>query len=129
MRKLKEGEILMGNFLFTIIYFVIILAIMFGIMILCRKYIFSKVKINKYIPLGIAIAFFVLQLFMPTILGRNIWWVSFILMIITLTFFLWFLDIQTTGGPKKKEKEIKIVPKAKPNRVKHLNNNKNNEKK
>ncbi|WP_195244824.1 hypothetical protein [Clostridium celatum] len=129
MRKLKEGEILMGNFLFTILYFVIILAIMFGIMILGRKYIFSKVKINKYIPLGIAIAFFVLQLFMPTILGRNIWWVSFILMIITLTFFLWFLDIQTTGGPKKKEKEIKIVPKAKPNRVKHLNNNKNNEKK
>ena len=119
----------MGNFLFTILYFVIILAIMFGIMILGRKYIFSKVKINKYIPLGIAIAFFVLQLFMPTILGRNIWWVSFILMIITLTFFLWFLDIQTTGGPKKKEKEIKIVPKEKPNRVKHLNNNKNNEKK
>ena len=32
------------------------------------------------------------------------------------------MDIQTTGGPKKKEKKIEIRPKAKPNRVKHLNN-------
>lgn len=118
----------MGNFLFTILYFVIILAVMFGIMILGRKFVFSKVRINKFIPLGIAIALFVLQMFMPMILGKSIMWVSFILMILTLTFFMWFLDIQTTGGPKKKEKQIKIVPKAKPNRVKHLHNDKNNSK-
>ena len=41
--------------------------------------------------------------------------------ILTVTFFMWFLEIQATGGPKKKEKEIVIRPKAKPNRVKHLN--------
>ena len=40
--------------------------------------------------------------------------------IINITFFLWFMDIQTTGGPKVPEKKIVIRPKAKPNRVKHL---------
>ena len=50
----------MGNFLFTLLYFVVLLAIVFGVMILGRKYVFSKVRINKYIPLGIAIALFIL---------------------------------------------------------------------
>ena len=78
--------------------------------------------------LGIAIALFILQIFMPVILGKNIMWVTFILTILTVTFFLWFMDIVTTGGPKKKEKKIEIRPKAKPNRVKHLNNSKDNKK-
>ena len=52
--------------------------------------------------------------------------VSFLLTILTVTFFLWFMDIVTTGGPKQKEKKIEIRPKAKPNRVKHLNNAQNN---
>ena len=96
----------MGNFLSTLLYFIVLLAIVFGIMFLGNKYVFSKVRINKYIPLGIAIATFVLQIFMPVIIGKNIWWVSFLLTILTVTFFLWFMDIQTTGGPKKKEKKI-----------------------
>ena len=98
----------MGNFLSTLLYFIVLLAIVFGIMFLGNKYVFSKVRINKYIPLGIAIATFVLQIFMPVIIGKNIWWVSFLLTILTVTFFLWFMDIQTTGGPKKKEKKIEI---------------------
>lgn len=118
----------MGSFLSTLLYFIVLLVIVFGVMFLGRKYVFSKVRINKYIPLGIAIATFVLQIFMPAIIGENIWWVSFLLTILTVTFFLWFMDIQATGGPKKKEKQIEIRPKAKPNRVKHLNNNQNNKK-
>ena len=119
----------MGKFLFTLLYFVVLLAIVFGVMILGRKYVFSKVRINKYIPLGIAIALFILQICMPMILGGNfMWWLSFALTILTVTFFLWFMDIQTTGGPKKKEKKIEIRPKAKTNRVKHLNNAENNKK-
>ena len=112
------------NFLFTILYFVFLLVITLGILFLGRKFIFSKVRINKYIPLAISIALFVLQMFLPTIMpnGNNI--VSMGLTIITVTFFMWFLDIVTTGGPKKKEKQIEIRPKAKPNRVKHLNNQK-----
>ena len=67
----------MGNFLFTLLYFVVLLAIVFGVMILGRKYVFSKVRINKYIPLGIAIALFILQICMPMILGGNVmWWLS-----------------------------------------------------
>lgn len=112
----------------TLLYFVVLLVIIFGIMFLGNKFIFSKVRINKYILLGIAIATLILQMFMPVILGKNIFWVSFLLTIITLTFFIWFMNIQTTGGPKKKEKKIEIRPKAKPNRVKHLNNAKNNKK-
>ena len=118
----------MGNFLGTLLYFLVLLAIVFGVMFLGRKYVFSKVRINKYIPLGIAIVLFILQIFMPAILGKNIVWVSFLLTILTVTFFLWFMDIVTTGGPKKKEKKIEIRPKAKPNRVKHLNNSKDNKK-
>ena len=118
----------MGNFLGTLLYFLVLLVAVFGIMYFGNKYVFSKVRINKYIPLGIAIALFILQIFMPVILGKNIMWVTFILTILTVTFFLWFMDIQTTGGPKKKEKKIEIRPKAKPNRVKHLNNAENNKK-
>lgn len=116
----------MANFLGTLLYFLVLLAIVFGVMFLGRKYVFSKVRINKYIPLGIAIVLFILQIFMPAILGKNIVWVSFLLTILTVTFFLWFMDIVTTGGPKQKEKKIEIRPKAKPNRVNHLNNAQNN---
>ncbi|WP_154820626.1 hypothetical protein [Clostridium saudiense] len=116
----------MANFLGTLLYFLVLLAIVFGVMFLGRKYVFSKVRINKYIPLGIAIVLFILRIFMPAILGKNIVWVSFLLTILTVTFFLWFMDIVTTGGPKQKEKKIEIRPKAKPNRVKHLNNAQNN---
>lgn len=118
----------MGNFLGTLLYVLVLLVAVFGIMYFGNKYVFSKVRINKYIPLGIAIALFILQIFMPVILGKNIMWVTFILTILTMTFFLWFMDIVTTGGPKKKEKKIEIRPKAKPNRVKHLNNSKDNKK-
>lgn len=119
----------MGKFLLTLLYYVILLAIVFGVMILGRKYVFSKVRINKFIPLGISIALLILQIFMPAILNANvIWWVSLILTILTTTFFLWFIDLQTTGGPKQKEKKIEIRPKAKPNRVKHLKNSENNKK-
>lgn len=118
----------MGNFLLTLLYFVVMLAVIFGIMVLGRKYVFSKVRINKFIPLGIAIGLFILQIFIPVILGKNIMWVSFVLTLLTVTFFLWFMEIQAGAGPKKKEKQIEIRPKAKPNRVKHLNNTKNNKK-
>lgn len=69
----------MANFLGTLLYFLVLLAIVFGVMFLGRKYVFSKVRINKYIPLGIAIVLFILQIFMPAILGKNIVWVSFLL--------------------------------------------------
>lgn len=110
----------------TILYFILLLVVTVGILFLGRKYVFSKVRINKYIPLGISIALFILQMFLPTIMPKANMLVSTVITIVTVTFFLWFLDIQTTGGPKKKEKQIEIRPKAKPNRVKHLKNQNNN---
>ena len=111
----------MLNFLRWILYFILLFALTLGVSFLGRKYVFSKVRINKFIPLAIAIILLVIQMFLPNIVswGSNII-VVITMTILTVTFFMWFLEIQATGGPKKKEKEIVIRPKAKPNRVKHL---------
>ena len=39
----------MGNFLGTLLYFLVLLVAVFGIMYFGNKYVFSKVRINKYI--------------------------------------------------------------------------------
>lgn len=110
----------MANILFTILYLVIMFVVLLGALLLLKKYVFSKVRINKYIPLAIAIAFFVAQFIFKNSLP---FWGGTGLSIGAILFFFWFWDIQQTGGPKRQEKKIVIKPKAKPNRVK---NNKEN---
>ena len=105
----------MAGVLFTILQFIIMLAIIFGLYILCKKYVFTKIRINKFIPLAIAIILLVIQ--MTGIV--KIQWVSLVMTPIIVVLFLWFLDIQQTGGPKA-EKKIVIKSKAKPNRAKHM---------
>lgn len=107
----------MGNILGMILSFVIMIGVTILIFVGGRKFIFSKVRINKWIPLGISAVLFASQFFIKS---ENLW-ITIGLTLIIVTFFLWFLDIQTTGGPKPPEKKIVIKPKAKPNRVKHLN--------
>lgn len=102
------------NILGTILMFILICVIILVVNALCKKFIFSKVHINKWIPLAIAIALFVIQVF----IGQSNIYVSSVFSIFTVLFFLWFMDITQTGGPKRKEKQITIKPKAKPNRVK-----------
>lgn len=104
----------MGIFL-SILSFVIMLAVMIVAYSLCRKYVFTKVRVNKWIPLAIAIILFIVQL----TVGNTNKYLNMGLSIFTVLFFLWFMDILQTGGPKKKEKQIVIKPKAKPNRVKN----------
>ena len=106
--------------IFMIAYFVIIIALMMLLFTLGKKYVFSKVRINKWIPLAISIVLFGLQFFVD----RNKMLVNAIFTLVIVWFFMWFIDIQSTGGPKKKEKKIEIRPKAKPNRVKHMQNQK-----
>lgn len=106
--------------LFTIAYFAFLILSMILLFTLGRKYVFSRVKINKWIPLGISLVLFVLQFFF----GKQNIWISAIFTLVVVWFFMWFIDIQSTGGPKKKEKKIEIRPKAKPNRVKHMQNQK-----
>lgn len=110
----------MGSVLFMIAYFVIIIALMILSFTLGKKYVFSKVRINKWIPLAIAVVLFILQLFVR----RDNLLLNAIFTLVIVWFFMWFIDIQSTGGPKKKEKKIEIRPKAKPNRVKHMQNQK-----
>lgn len=111
----------MGSILSVILY----LAIMLGLLILIfmggRKFVFSKVRINKWIPLAISLVLLAVQVFVKV---ENVFFTMGTTLVIA-TFFMWFIDIQTTGGPKTPEKKIVIKPKAKPNRVKHLKKEEN----
>ena len=98
----------------TIISFIVMFAIIVAAYVLCKNFVFGKVRINKWIPLSIAIILFVAQIF----LSATNKYISAGISIFAVLFFLWFMDITQTGGPKKKEKQIVIKPKAKPNRVK-----------
>lgn len=111
----------MSGILGTILYILLTIVLMVGSLILGRKYVFSKVRVNKWIILAITIILFVAQILMTP---QNIW-IRMLFTLVVVWFFLWFMDIQSTGGPKKKEKKIEIRPKAKPNRVKHLKKNEN----
>lgn len=102
------------GFLLTIIWFVIMFAIAVALIMLGKKFIFSKVKINKYIPLAISVIALIYQIFSKP---NNIY-VNAAVTIIIILFFAWYFDINQTGGPKKAEKKIVMKPKAKPNRVK-----------
>lgn len=103
------------NIFITIITFILMLVIALAAYALCRKFIFSKVRINKWIPLTIAIILFIIQIFAITLNQ----YVRSAISLLAVLFFLWFMDIMQGGGPKKKEKQIVIKPKAKPNRVKN----------
>lgn len=99
----------------SILYFAIMLIVMIGAYALCRMYVFTKVRINKWIPLAVAIILFIIQLTFGAI-NRIL---SSGLSVLIVLFLLWFMDILQTGGAKKNEKKIVIKPKAKPNRVKN----------
>ena len=102
------------DFLITISSFILMFAIIVVAYLLCKKYIFRKVRIIKWIPLSISIILFAAQI----LVGQTNKYLSSGLSIFAVLFFLWFMEIMQTGGPKKKEKQIVIKPKAKPNRVK-----------
>ena len=109
-----------------LLFFLVILLIYYGI----KKTILDKVKINKWVVLAIALIF----LLVPSFLGvdqKNPLWV-FGPSGVFFLLFLWFLDL--SGWSKRKtaentstntyykkgnKKDIKIRPKAKPNRVKN----------
>ena len=102
----------MVNFLISALYLVIMFAVLLGIIMLCKKWVFTKIRINKFI--GFAIQLFVRPEGMV---------IQMIVMAVTVISFFWFMDIQQTGGPKKSnEKKIVIKPKAKPNRLKNQKN-------
>jgi hypothetical protein len=102
------------NIFVTILSFILILVVILAVYGVCKKFVFSKVRISKWIPLSIAILLFAVQI----IIGETNVYIRTGLMGFITIFFLWFMEIMQTGGPKKKEKQIVIKSKAKPNRVK-----------
>lgn len=110
----------MGSILSYIAYFAITIILMLLLLTLGKKFVFSKVRVNKWIILAIAVVLFVIQFLVKS----NNPFVTMAFSLVIVWFFLWFFDIQNTGGAKKKEKKIEIRPKAKPNRVKHIQNQK-----
>ena len=105
------------NILWTILYLLAAVVVTFALAAVGRKYVFTKIRINKWIVLAIAVVLFIAQVF----LGNKNTLNQFLFMVPTLWFFLWFMELQTGVAIKKKEKKIVIRPKAKPNRAKHLN--------
>ncbi|MGL5150456.1 MAG: hypothetical protein ACRC7N_07800 [Clostridium sp.] len=98
-----------------LLYLVVMFVFIFAAFTILRKYVFSKVPVNKFIPLVVAIILFGVQLF-----GELNFWGNAIVTSIAVLAFLWFMDIVQTGGPKiNKEKKIVIKSKAKPNRAKN----------
>lgn len=105
----------MANTFVGIIFFAIMLVVVMGAIALLKKFVFPKVRINKFIPLGISIAGLIIQ----WAGGSTNIYINLGLMTLVVVFFSWFLDINQTGGPKKADKKIVIKAKAKPNRIKN----------
>jgi hypothetical protein len=104
------------NILLGILYFIGMVVFIISGILLLKKFVFGKVTINKYIPLIISILILGTQI----ILGNGNKLVNSALTVIAVLFFAWFWDINETGSvSSKKEKVIKMRPKAKPNRVKN----------
>ncbi|MCB2296860.1 hypothetical protein [Clostridium tagluense] len=96
-----------------------------------KTYVLYKIKINKWVVLGIAMASFVLPTiiwpYMPKYVANNIIPGIFVIL------FLWFMDLSgfikkrsvsktnytNTNSRKDKKDDIVMRPKAKPNRVKN----------
>lgn len=112
---------------------IVALGIYYGL----KTYVLCKIKINKWIVLGIAVVLFVA----PILLWPNmpIYVAKYIVPGIFVIFALWFMDLagfmrrnnvsktnyKRTNYKKDKKNDIVMRPKAKPNRVKNNTNNNN----
>lgn len=105
----------------------IIGAIVFAIVVfvtfsLLGRYVFNKIRINKWIILATAIIAFIITFFIPDFNAIGSLAIQVVLIYICVISILWFIDVNKNGYPKiKKEKKIVIKSKAKPNRAKKKN--------
>ncbi|WP_297435549.1 hypothetical protein [uncultured Clostridium sp.] len=104
---------------------VILITVGFAILIfvaymLLSRYVFSKIRVNKWILLAIAAIFLAASFLVPGT-GGVIDLIKMPLMGIAAILFFWFFDVHKDGNPsiKKAEKKVVIKSKAKPNRVKN----------
>lgn len=107
----------MLSFLLTTIISVIVF---FGAYMLLNRYVFPNIRVNKWIILAVALILIVIAFGIPNVdVVTN--YLKIALTGIGAIVFFWFYDINQNGLPtaKKKEKQVTIKAKAKPNRVKN----------
>jgi len=96
--------------------FAIVIILLYNI---AKKYLLSKIKVNRWVLLTIALVILVLGGFLPQ---KGI--LKFVPSAFFVMLLLWFMDLSGWGAARYKEKAAKknkvvIKPKAKPNRVKN----------
>lgn len=123
---LLEGGIIMPAWLISllqIIGFSIVILIIFSLL---KTYVLSKVKISKWIVLGAGLLIFLLPVFISAVTKKVLSpvFTNYVQMPLFVIFFLWFMELagfgSMPGTRNDKKDDIKIRPKAKPNRIKHL---------
>jgi uncharacterized membrane protein YagU involved in acid resistance len=109
--------------LFEILLVVGFAIVIFAVYALLSRYVFPKVRVNKWVLLGVSIVIFAISIFIPGN-GSSIDVTKILLSGLAAIIFFWFFDVNKDGQPsmKKGEKKINIKAKAKPNRVKNKNN-------
>ena len=112
----------------SMLAFAIVVLVIYNVL---KSYVLYKIKINKWLVLGVALVSFVI----PMLIWKNmpIYVSRYVIPGITVVLFLWFMDLSgfmknrnisktnSTSSISKKDKKDDIVirPKAKPNRVKN----------
>ncbi|MGL4990207.1 MAG: hypothetical protein ACRC57_03415 [Sarcina sp.] len=112
----------MLNFLMIFLITIGFAILIFGAYMLLSRYVFYKIRVNKWVLLAISIIIFIISFIVPGT-GTTIDVVKMGLSGIAAIIFFWFFDVNKDGNPRfrKKKKDIVIKAKAKPNRVKNKN--------
>lgn len=83
-----------------------------------NKYFLSKLSINKWIVLGLAVLFLVVGMVVPAMTNNLL--LQYLPTTIFVFFFLWFADLAGLGGKRPVDTKKQVMkPKAKPNRAKY----------
>lgn len=126
---LKElGGINMPAWLTALLKILVFSAVILVVFNLLKIYVFSKIRVNKWIVLTVGLLVFLLPIFITAVMRIKLSPVilNYIQMPLFVILFLWYMDLIGVGATRNvdrnKKDNIKIRPKAKPNRVKHLHN-------
>jgi len=112
----------------SMLAFAIVVLVIYNVL---KVYILNKIKINKWLVLGLALVCFIVPMLVWT--AMPIYVSRYVIPGIFVVLFLWFMELSgfmkkknysktnTTSSTSKKDKKDDIVirPKAKPNRVKN----------
>lgn len=115
----------MPAWLLVIAQIVVFSTILLVIYYFLKKYLFSKMKVNKWVILALAVITFILPyIFYALNVKVSEKVINYVQAPLFVFLFLWYFDLMGFGRPKNgdaaKKHDIVIKPKAKPNRVKHM---------